>query len=101
MRSAYERGYMVYTLTDCVAAVKQPATEGSIEHNYPLFSRPVRSLELKFDAHCADAVNAISFVRAHDSLLELGARAAQVRLLTTYYLLLLLTSYYLLLTTYC
>jgi len=41
MRTAYERGYQVYTLTDCVAATSQEEHDNAISKDYPMFSRPV------------------------------------------------------------
>jgi nicotinamidase-related amidase len=41
MRSGYERGYQVYTLTDCVAATSQEEHDNAIAKDYPMFSRPV------------------------------------------------------------
>ena len=41
MRSGYERGYQVYTLTDCVAATSQEEHDNAISKDYPMFSRPV------------------------------------------------------------
>jgi nicotinamidase-related amidase len=45
MRSAYERGYDVVTLTDCVAATSEPEHEAAIAFDYPMFSRPMTSTE--------------------------------------------------------
>ncbi len=41
MRSAYERGYDVITLTDCVAATSAAEHENAITFDYPMFSRPM------------------------------------------------------------
>ena len=38
MRSAYERGFKVYTLKDCVAATSVAAQEATLEHNFGMFS---------------------------------------------------------------
>ncbi|GMH62594.1 hypothetical protein TrST_g11267 [Triparma strigata] len=43
MRSAYELGYDVTTLTDCVAATSVEAQDATIEHNFGVFSRPMNS----------------------------------------------------------
>ena len=43
MRTAYEHGYEVYTLTDCVAATSQEEHDNAIAKDYPMFSRPVTS----------------------------------------------------------
>jgi nicotinamidase-related amidase len=41
MRSAYEKGFDVYTLTDCTAAVSEDEQRLAIEKNFPMFSHPV------------------------------------------------------------
>lgn len=45
MRTAYEHGYDVYTLTDCVAATSQEEHDNAIAKDYPMFSRPTTSSE--------------------------------------------------------
>jgi nicotinamidase-related amidase len=45
MRSAYERGYDVVTLTDCVAATSDAEQEAAITYDYPMFSKPMTSTE--------------------------------------------------------
>lgn len=45
MRSAYEKGFDVVTLTDCVAATSQAEHDNAIEYDYPMFSRPMASDE--------------------------------------------------------
>jgi ureidoacrylate peracid hydrolase len=45
MRSAYERGYEVVTLTDCVAATSPEEHENAIRYDYPMFSKPMTSKE--------------------------------------------------------
>jgi nicotinamidase-related amidase len=45
MRSAYEKGYQVVTLTDCVAATSQAEHDNAIAYDYPMFSRPMSSTE--------------------------------------------------------
>jgi ureidoacrylate peracid hydrolase len=45
MRSAYERGYEVVTLTDCVAATSVAEHENAIKYDYPMFSKPMTSHE--------------------------------------------------------
>ncbi len=42
MRTAYEKGYNVITLTDCTATVSDDEQRLAIEKNYPMFSRPVK-----------------------------------------------------------
>ena len=62
MRSAYERGYDVITLTDCVAATSQEEHANALTYDYPMFSRPMTSTEfveeLKGDAQGADTSRA-------------------------------------------
>lgn len=43
MRSAYELGYNVKTLTDCMAATSGDAQKAAIEHNFGMFSVPTTS----------------------------------------------------------
>jgi ureidoacrylate peracid hydrolase len=45
MRTAYEKGYNVITLTDCTATVSEDEQRLAIEKNYPMFSRPVKHEE--------------------------------------------------------
>jgi ureidoacrylate peracid hydrolase len=41
MRTAYEKGYNVITLTDCVAATSEEEHQNAIQKDYPMFSRPM------------------------------------------------------------
>ncbi|MEZ4442728.1 MAG: cysteine hydrolase [Polyangiaceae bacterium] len=41
MRSAYENGYEVITLTDCAAATSEAEHENAIKYDYPMFSKPM------------------------------------------------------------
>ncbi|MCL2465539.1 MAG: cysteine hydrolase, partial [Micrococcales bacterium] len=45
MRSAYERGYEVITLTDAVAATSQPEHDNALAYDYPMFSKPMTAAE--------------------------------------------------------
>ncbi|RSK43837.1 cysteine hydrolase [Hymenobacter rigui] len=45
MRTAYELGYQVYTLTDCTATMSEEEQRMACEKNYPMFSRPVTHRE--------------------------------------------------------
>ena len=47
MRSAYERGYEVVTLVDCVAATSAEEHDNAIRYDYPMFSKPMTSAELR------------------------------------------------------
>ena len=41
MRTAYEKGYNVVTLTDCTAATSPEEQQASVEKTYPMFSKPM------------------------------------------------------------
>jgi ureidoacrylate peracid hydrolase len=41
MRTGYEKGFEVVTLTDCTATVGEEEQRLAIEKNYPMFSRPM------------------------------------------------------------
>ncbi len=41
MRTGYEKGFDVVTLTDCTATVSEEAQKAATEMNYPMFSRPM------------------------------------------------------------
>jgi ureidoacrylate peracid hydrolase len=41
MRTAYEKGFDVVTLTDCTATVSAEEQRLAVEKNYPMFSRPM------------------------------------------------------------
>ena len=41
MRTGYEKGFDVVTLTDCTATVSAEAQKAATEMNYPMFSRPM------------------------------------------------------------
>jgi ureidoacrylate peracid hydrolase len=45
MRSGYENGYQVVTLTDCVAATSMEEHDNALRYDYPMFSRPMTSSE--------------------------------------------------------
>jgi nicotinamidase-related amidase len=45
MRSAYERGYDVVTLTDCVAATSGEEHSNAITYDYPMFSKPMTTAD--------------------------------------------------------
>lgn len=46
MRSGYENGYRVITLTDCVAATSQDEHDNAIRFDYPMFSVPATADEV-------------------------------------------------------
>jgi nicotinamidase-related amidase len=46
MRTAYEHGFDVITLTDCVAATSPEEHKNAIEYDFPMFSKPMPSSEL-------------------------------------------------------
>lgn len=41
MRSAYERGFRVVTLTDCTATLSPEEQDAAVSKNFPMFSRPM------------------------------------------------------------
>ncbi len=41
MRTGYEKGYDVITLTDCTATVSEEEHRHAVEKNFPMFSRPL------------------------------------------------------------
>jgi ureidoacrylate peracid hydrolase len=41
MRTGYEKGYGVVTLTDCTATVSQEEQDFAVAKNFPMFSRPM------------------------------------------------------------
>ena len=45
MRSGYENGYQVITLSDCVAATSVEEHENALKYDYPMFSRPMTAGE--------------------------------------------------------
>ena len=49
MRSAYENGYEVLTLTDCVAGTSVEEHENAITYDYPMFSKPTTADEFIAD----------------------------------------------------
>jgi nicotinamidase-related amidase len=49
MRSGYENGYQVITLTDCVAATSVEEHENALKYDYPMFSVPMTSAQLISD----------------------------------------------------
>ncbi len=45
MRSGYENGYRVITLSDCVAATSVEEHDNAIAYDYPMFSHPMASAD--------------------------------------------------------
>ena len=45
MRTAYENGFEVVTLTDCVAATSSEEHHNAIKYDFPMFSKPMTSAE--------------------------------------------------------
>ncbi len=58
MRSAYEKGFDVVTLTDCVAATSQAEHDNAIQYDYPMFSRPMTSSEFSDSLQGSDEPDA-------------------------------------------
>jgi nicotinamidase-related amidase len=46
MRSAYENGYRVITVTDCMAATSPEEHDNAIAYDFPMFSIPVESAQV-------------------------------------------------------
>jgi len=46
MRTGYENGFRVLTLTDCTAATSQEEHDNALRFDYPMFSTPVTSEEI-------------------------------------------------------
>ena len=45
MRTGYENGYRVITLTDCMAATSKEEHENAISYDFPMFSQPMSSTD--------------------------------------------------------
>ena len=45
MRTGYENGYQVITLSDCVAATSIEEHENALKYDYPMFSEPMPAAE--------------------------------------------------------
>jgi nicotinamidase-related amidase len=46
MRTAYENGYDVVTLTDCVAGISPEEHHNAITYDFPMFSTPMKSADV-------------------------------------------------------
>jgi ureidoacrylate peracid hydrolase len=46
MRTGYENGYQVITLTDCTPATSVPEHENAISYDYPMFSKPMTAADV-------------------------------------------------------
>ena len=46
MRTAYENGYRVITLTDCTAATSAEEHDNAIAYDYPMFSLPMEAARI-------------------------------------------------------
>jgi ureidoacrylate peracid hydrolase len=58
MRTAYEKGYNVVTLTDCTATLSDDEQRLAVEKNYPMFSRPMKHDEFLGTLEGAETVSA-------------------------------------------
>ena len=58
MRTGYENGYQVITLTDCTAATSVAEHENAISYDYPMFSRPMKHDEFLGTLEGAETVGA-------------------------------------------
>ncbi|MFZ0529911.1 MAG: cysteine hydrolase [Propionicimonas sp.] len=63
MRSAYEKGFEVYTLTDAVGATSLAEHENAITFDYPMFSKPITTAD--FVAGLAGAAQAADTSRGY------------------------------------
>ncbi|HEX4099713.1 MAG TPA: cysteine hydrolase [Pseudonocardiaceae bacterium] len=45
MRTGYEHGYQVLTLTDCMAAISPEQHDNAISYDFPMFSQPTTSAD--------------------------------------------------------
>jgi Isochorismatase family len=45
-RTAYEKGFKVFTLKDCVAATSIAAQDATLEYNFGMFSVPTTSSDI-------------------------------------------------------
>jgi ureidoacrylate peracid hydrolase len=45
MRSGYENGYQVITLSDCLAATSVEEHDNALKYDYPMFSQPMESAD--------------------------------------------------------
>jgi len=41
MRTAYEKGYHVFTITDCCAATSIEEHDAALKFTFPMFSKPM------------------------------------------------------------
>jgi nicotinamidase-related amidase len=55
MRTAYEKGFNVVTLTDCTAATSEEAQAASTAGTYGMFSRPMTKDEFLAELEAAKA----------------------------------------------
>ena len=46
MRTAYEKGYTVYTVQDCMAATSMEAHQATLQYNFGMFSIPTTSTQI-------------------------------------------------------
>jgi nicotinamidase-related amidase len=53
MRTGYEKGYEVITLSDCVAATSNEEHENAIRFDYPMFSDVMTSQAFADELHGA------------------------------------------------
>jgi nicotinamidase-related amidase len=57
MRSAYEKGFEVVTLTDCVGATSAEEHANAITYDYPMFSKPMTAAEFAETLAGSDAAD--------------------------------------------
>ena len=65
MRSAYESGLNAFTVHDCCCATSQEAHDNAVAHNFPLFSRPITSSQVRFNELADTHLNTNTFKQQH------------------------------------
>jgi nicotinamidase-related amidase len=60
MRSAYELGYRVFTVRDCVAATSLEAQEATLQHNFGMFSIVTTHDEVLSAIQAAESVRVVA-----------------------------------------
>jgi nicotinamidase-related amidase len=66
MRTGYEKGYQVITLSDCVAATSPEEHENAIRFDYPMFSEVMSSDALTSELTGSQTVTAGSEAAARN-----------------------------------
>jgi nicotinamidase-related amidase len=75
MRTAYEKGYNVITLSDCCAATSQEGHDGATKGTFGMFSSPMSAAE--FGETLAPAPSDVTTTPAQGDAMAPAAAAAQ------------------------